>query len=102
MAHTRRMLEKEGYMHVRACTRPCAQVPTRTHRPICNAYCFSKATMICERASVLLYTYSVCLVLSDDDLRSSKHAANQLRTFTTGTCTMMASTYVISKHTLYS
>ena len=35
---------------------------TRTHRPISNTYCFSTATMIRERASLLRYTYIVCLV----------------------------------------
>ena len=29
--------KKQGYMHVRACTRPRARVPTRTHaRPLCG------------------------------------------------------------------
>jgi hypothetical protein len=55
-------------MHVCACTRPRARVPTRTHsqacthRPICNTYCFSTATMFRERASMLRYAYIVCLV----------------------------------------
>jgi hypothetical protein len=39
---------------------------TYTHgcakRPISNTYCLSTATMIHERASVLRYTYIVCLV----------------------------------------
>ena len=35
----------------------------RTRRQICNTYCFSTAKMICERASVLRYTYVICPVL---------------------------------------
>ena len=48
-------------MHLCACTRP----RTRTHRPICNTYCFFTATTIRGRASVLRYTYEyiACLVL---------------------------------------
>ena len=52
MAHTCCMLDKQGYMHARA----------RTHRQICNTYCFSTATMIRERSSVSRYTYIACLV----------------------------------------
>jgi hypothetical protein len=33
-----------------------------THAQICNTYCFSTATMLRERAPVLLYKYIVCLV----------------------------------------
>ena len=65
MAHTRCMLDKQGYMHVRACTRPGARVPTRTHartqRPIRNTYCSSTVTMIRERAYMLRYTDIVLL-----------------------------------------
>ena len=54
-------------MHVCTCTRPRARVPTymhaRTHAHISvtNTFCFSTATMIGERASVLRYTYITCL-----------------------------------------
>ena len=34
----------------------------RTHRPIHDTYCFSTATMIRERASLLRYKYLACLV----------------------------------------
>jgi hypothetical protein len=34
----------------------------RTHRPICNTYCFSTSTVIRERASMLPHTYVACLV----------------------------------------
>ena len=54
MAHTRCMLEKQGYIHVRSCT--SARVPTRTHRPISNNYFFSTATIIHKRASLLRYS----------------------------------------------
>ena len=57
------MLEEQAYMRVRTC--PLARVPSsthalrraHTHRPLSNTYCFSMATMIRERASVLRYTY---------------------------------------------
>jgi hypothetical protein len=48
-------------MHVCACTRPRARVPTCTHaqscthRPICNTDCFSTATMVSWRASMLRF-----------------------------------------------
>jgi hypothetical protein len=38
---------------------------TRTHIQICNIYCFSTATMLCERSSILRYTY-ICLYCSLD------------------------------------
>ena len=43
-------------------TRPGTRTHAREHTQICNIYCFSTATMICERALVLRYTYIVCLV----------------------------------------
>ena len=54
-------------MHLCACTRPCARVPTCTHALASThtqtnnscSHCFSTARMICEHASILLYTY-VC------------------------------------------
>ena len=49
MAHTLCMLDKQGDTHA--------------HAEICNTYCFSTATMIRERASVLRYTYIVSFVL---------------------------------------
>ena len=66
MAHTRCMLDKQGYLHSRACTRPRprAWTPTRarTCRQIYNTYCFSTTTMIRERTSLLRYTYIACLI----------------------------------------
>jgi hypothetical protein len=62
------MLDKQGYIQVRACARPHARkrarAPSlaRTHRPISKTSCFSSATMIRERASVLRHTYIACLV----------------------------------------
>ena len=59
--HTRWMLNKQGYTH----TSPHARDPharSRTHRRICNTYFFSTATMTRECASMLCYTYIVCLV----------------------------------------
>ena len=75
MAHTSCMLDKQGYMHARACTRPRAgerkrtlthtraRAHTHTHTQICNIYCFFTATMLRERASMLRYTYIACLVI---------------------------------------
>jgi hypothetical protein len=36
----------------------------RTHKVISNTYCFSTATTIRERASVLCYTHIACLVVT--------------------------------------
>jgi hypothetical protein len=58
-----------GYARLHA--RTSIDTPTRqgmartrgcTHTQICNIYCFSPATMIRERCSVLHYTYVVCHV----------------------------------------
>ena len=70
MAHTHCMLDYQGYMHLLACTRLRARLPTcaharssmRTHTQICNTYCFSTATTIRYRVSVLRYTYIACVV----------------------------------------
>jgi hypothetical protein len=40
-----------------------AHTHKRAHTKICNTYCFSKATIFRERASLLRYTYIVCLVI---------------------------------------
>ena len=42
---------------------PQARTHARTQRPISNIYCFSTATMICERASVLPYKLRTLPVL---------------------------------------
>ena len=39
-----------------------AQTNTHTHTEICNTYCFSMATMIRKRVSMLRYTYIAALV----------------------------------------
>jgi hypothetical protein len=48
------------------CTYAHAHAPecthARSHTLIFNIYCFPTATMIRERALMLLYTYFVCLV----------------------------------------
>ena len=59
------MLDKQGYMHARACTRLRAWAHARTHahtQSKYNIYCFSTATIIRERALILLYTYIAGLV----------------------------------------
>ena len=61
MEHTRcSWIRLHALMRMQTPTYPHA----RTHRPISNAYCFSTATMIRERASLLRYTrtYIACLV----------------------------------------
>jgi hypothetical protein len=58
MAPTSCMLHKQCYMHARAWTR--ASIRTQ----ICNTYCFSMATMIRERASVLRCTCIACLLIT--------------------------------------
>jgi hypothetical protein len=62
-----------GLARLHVCTYTCshAQSPTHAHmracahkhRQICNAYCFSTATVIPKRASVLCYMYIDCLVV---------------------------------------
>ena len=50
-------LHSRTLMHLRSGARARA----RTHRPISNIYCFSTATIIHERASMLRYTYIASL-----------------------------------------
>jgi hypothetical protein len=70
MAHTYSMLDCQDYMHICACTRPRARIHICTHahactyRPISNTYCFSTATMLRERSSLLRYTYIACFVFT--------------------------------------
>ena len=57
------MLDKQGYTRARACTCPRTSKHARADTlTICNTYCFSTTTMIRESASVLRYSYIVCLV----------------------------------------
>jgi hypothetical protein len=67
MAHTSCMLDKQGYIHARACTRPRARANVRKHArtytQICDTYCFYTETVIRGRASVLRYTYTVLLFI---------------------------------------
>ena len=46
-----------GRLHALMCTHTPTRPHACTHRLINNAYCFSKATIIRERASMLRYTY---------------------------------------------
>jgi hypothetical protein len=48
------------HMHTLPVTRTRAR--PHAHTQVCNTYCFSTATMIRERASLLLYTYITCIV----------------------------------------
>ena len=64
------MLDKQDYTRARAFTCPRSRAPThastharaRTHKQICDTYCFPTATVIHEPASVLRYTYIFCFV----------------------------------------
>jgi hypothetical protein len=64
VAHTRYMLEKQGYTptHQGTCTH--ARALTRTHRQKCNTYCFSTAIIVARtRLNVTLYVHCLsCLV----------------------------------------
>ena len=68
MAHTSRMLGSkatcsQAHAHAQGHTPKRAHARMSAHKQICNMYCFSAATMIRERASVLRYMlYIVCLV----------------------------------------
>ena len=55
------MLNKQGYMHTRACTRPCIQTHARTN-VILPA--FPLQQLFRERASLLRYIYIACLCFS--------------------------------------
>ena len=55
------------FTHAHAHTQHSTRTKARTHTQICNIYCFSTATMIRERASVLRFTYIVCLVITTTD-----------------------------------
>jgi hypothetical protein len=65
MAHTRRMLGKQRYMHVPGHPRTHARAGTCTHAhtQISTIYCFSTAIIIHERVSMLHYTYTACFVM---------------------------------------
>jgi hypothetical protein len=58
------MLDNQDYKQAHACTRlrSRARKYAHAHTEKCNTYCFSMATMIRESASVLCYTYIVCIV----------------------------------------
>ena len=68
MAHTRSMLDKQGYMHARACTHPRSRTHARTRsRTLTQIYCiilisFLRQVSLREGASVLRYTYIVLCV----------------------------------------
>ena len=64
------MMDKQGYMHSRACTRPRARAHARKHTQISNICCFSTATIIRERASVLRHTYIIRPVLLQNQVFS--------------------------------
>jgi hypothetical protein len=64
MTHTRCVLDKQGYIRICACTRrrarvfTCTHAQACTHRPICNAYSFSTATVASRmRLSVTLFVH---------------------------------------------
>ena len=57
MLYMRCMLDKQGYTHARACTRPRA----RTHKYVIFI-AFPQQQLFRERASMLRYTYIACIV----------------------------------------
>jgi hypothetical protein len=73
----------ECWMCKATCTRQRARADAhafaRAQTQICNIYCFSTATVIRERASMLRYTYISCFVIPsyypDDEDSTSEHAA---------------------------
>jgi hypothetical protein len=54
------------HTHVHAPARVSTSTHAHTQRPISNIYCFSTATMICERASLLPYKLRTLSVLFSD------------------------------------
>ena len=61
-----RLARLYAHMRMHMPTRPGnhmhARTSKHTHTPICNSYCFSTATIVRERASLLRYTDIACLV----------------------------------------
>ena len=62
LPHGTTCTHEHAYVHAPGQT----QAHTRTHTQIYNVYCFSTAITIRERASILRYTYIVCLVKITD------------------------------------
>jgi hypothetical protein len=60
MEHTSCMLDKESRMHARSCTRPRVPAPTHARKYVIRI-AFPRQ-LIRERASLLCYTYIICLV----------------------------------------
>ena len=56
------MLDKQGYMYARACTRPLARAHAHTHTYVI-VIAFRRQQWFRERASLLRYTYIACLVI---------------------------------------
>lgn len=62
------MLNNQGHIYARACTRPRARAHARTearqcaHTQMYNIYYLSTVTIIRKRGLVLRYTYIFCLV----------------------------------------
>jgi hypothetical protein len=89
MAPTSFMMDKQGYMHACARTRPGTRTHTHTHThtQVCNINCSSKTKVIHE-SSVLHYTYIVCIAFTSYHiiysaacfgLRSNHHQAADIK-----------------------
>jgi hypothetical protein len=67
MAHTSSVIDKQGYMQARACTRP----RFRVHTQICNTYRFSTVTVVTwTRFNVTLHVHCLsCYMLLPLDFR---------------------------------
>ena len=64
MAHTRFMLDKQGYTHTRMHTPTPPGTHTHARRQVCNIYCFSAAKIVTRtRLNVILYAR--CLSFSN-------------------------------------
>ena len=88
MAHMRCMLDKQGYMHARACTLLRAQTPTHTHTHTTHARTRAHRTKYLiliafpwqqwfrGRASVLRYTYIACIVDTREKVRRNDNSTD--------------------------
>jgi hypothetical protein len=75
MAHTL-WLDKQGYMHLRALTRPRARVHARTRKhahtdQYVTLIAFPQPQLFRKRASMFRYTYIACLVGSRRDVEEA-------------------------------
>jgi hypothetical protein len=88
IARTSCMLDKQGYTHARASTRPRsrastntrARTHTHTHTQICNTV-FPRQQWLRESASILRYTHIACLVTFYIRVRTENVALYSIQRF---------------------